>query len=288
MFFLYHRRSRPTGEVLAGALGVAGGEEWPGVGQVHDVVIRWGSRVIDTRGGSALRELNHRTAIERASHKLESLEVLREAGVPVPDFDTDPEALVERAGYPILGRRFQHARATDVVLCLQRRDFRRRPRDYYVAYVPTNREYRLHVAGGEVIRVQGKYLDLQADYLPWVRNFATGHRFRAPRRRLHNERLNDAVRAVKELGLDFGAVDLIVSDSGAHYILEVNTSPACSPRTGAAYVNAFARMLGLDTDRINYGALDVLTPEQEERDSEDEVCDENVVDLEFSDEEVPQ
>jgi len=288
MFFMYHRRSRPTGEVLARALGVDHGYGVPG-DEIVPVLIRWGSRASSFHGVE--RTLNPADAIERASHKLMSLEILRDAGVPVPDFDTDPEALVERAGYPILGRRMQHARATDVVLCLQRRDFRRRPRDYYVAYVPTNREYRLHVAGGEVIRIQGKYLDVPGDYVPHVRNYASGHRFRAPRKRLHMERLNAAVTAVEALGLDFGAVDLIVSDSGAHYVLEVNTSPSCSPRTGAAYVSAFARMLGLDEERINYGALNVLTPEQEEQDSEDEVPGEDdgtLVELEFADTEVPQ
>lgn len=285
MFFLYHRRSRPTGEILARALGIDHGEEFRPITRLLGPTIRWGSRVSGNQD-PFMRVLNPAAAIERASHKLESLELLKEAGIKVPDFDTDPEALVERAGFPILGRRFQHARATDVVLCLQRRDWVRRPRDYYVAYVPTNREYRLHVAGGEVIRVQGKYLDVPSDYIPWVRNFASGHRFRAPRRRLHNERLNDAVRAVETLGLDFGAVDLIVADNGAHYVLEVNTSPSCSPRTGAAYVSAFARMMGLDEDWINYGALDVLTPEQEEQDSEDEGFE--VEELVFEDMEVPQ
>lgn len=277
MFFLYHRRSRPTGEILATALGCEHSDALvtPGMHGFIGPTIRWGNRTSPT-SDNYMMVLNKAAAIERASNKLGSLELLREAGIPVPDFDTDPEALLERSNYPILGRRLQHARATDVVLCLQRRDFRRRPRDYYVAYIPTNREYRLHVAGGDVIRVQGKYLDVNyaganGAAAVWIRNYATGHRFRAPNRRLHNARLESAVGAVEALGLDFGAVDLIVADDGSHYVLEVNTSPSCSPRTGAAYVNAFARMLDLDPARINYGALDVLNPEQEERDSEDEV-----------------
>jgi len=286
MFFLYHRRSRPTGEILARALGCDHGEA-DALTHDHGPLIRWGSRAVGPNGDTSMsRILNPSAAIGRASDKLESLSLMRDQGIPVPDFDTDPEALVERVGFPILGRRTQHARATDVVLCLQRRDWRRRPRDYYVAYVPTTREYRLHVAGGEVIRVQGKYLDVSEDYLPWIRNFATGYRFRAPRRRLHNTRLNDAVGAVEALGLDFGAVDLIVSDNGSHYILEVNTSPSCSPLTGAAYVNAFARMLDMDTSTINYDALGLLNPESEEQDSEDEVSE--VEELVYEDEEVPQ
>lgn len=266
MFFLYHRRSRPTGEVLARALNMDHGEFMPGR-SIRPALIRWGSRAPGFHGEQTL---NGVSAIELASNKLESLAILRDRGIPVPEWDSDPQSLVDRVGFPILGRRIQHARATDVVLCLQRRDWRRRPRDYYVQYIPTNREYRLHVAGGEVIRIQGKYLDVSEDYLPWIRNYSTGHRFRAPSRRLHSARLDSAVGAVSALGLDFGAVDLIVADDGSHYVLEVNTSPSCSPLTGAAYVRAFCGMLGLDEGRINYDALNVLSPDAEERDSEDE------------------
>lgn len=286
MFFLYHRRSAPTGSVLARALNMEGGESTGSLvrAQAIDGLIRWGSRADTLADSGVQRVLNSAAAIQLASNKLESLHVLRDRGIPVPEWDTDPETLVERVGYPILGRRLQHARGTDIVLCLQRRDYRRRPRDYYVAYVPTNREYRLHVAGGEVIRVQGKFLDLPEQYQPWLRNYATGYRFRAPRRRLHNARLNDAVAAVAALGLDFGAVDLLVADNGSHYVLEVNTSPSCSPLTGAAYVNAFARMLEIDPAGINFDALDVLNPESEEQDSEDEA--EEVEEPSMTDEEV--
>lgn len=258
---------------------------WDSDSHVFDRLIRWGARG-GTSDAAHERVLNPAIAIARASNKLESLTILADRGIPVPAWDTDPAALVELAGYPILGRRTQHARGTDIVLCLQRRDYVRRPRDYYVAYIPTTREYRLHVAGGEVIRVQGKFLDVPEDYLPWLRNYKTGHRFRAPMRRLHNTRLNDAVGAVEALGLDFGAVDLIVADDGSHYVLEVNTSPSCSPLTGAAYVNAFARMLNLNTEAINFGALDLLNPESEERDSEDEA--EEVEEPTYEDQEVPQ
>lgn len=272
MFFLYHARSRPTGEILAQALGASHGLAC--IGSPGSTLIRWGSR---TPTMSAERVLNDTPAIANASNKLRSLELMREAGIPVPDWDTDPEALVERTGYPILGRRRSHARGTDITLCLQRRDYIRRRRDYYVAYIPTNREYRLHVVGDRVIRAQGKFLDVSEEYQPWMRNYSTGYRFRAPRRRLHSTRLDSAVQAVQALGLDFGAVDLIVADNGSHYVLEVNTSPACSPITGAAYVTAFANMLGMDTERINYGALDALSPESEESDSEDEVHDEDTL-----------
>jgi len=69
-----------------------------------------------------------------------------------------------------------------------------------------------------------------------------------------------AVSAVEALGLTFGAVDLIVGDDGHTYILEVNTAPACSPRTAREYVNAvvvLGNQHGFDI-RPDYTALEQL------------------------------
>lgn len=267
MFFLYHKRSAPTGAILAQALGAAHGELPPSPHE-NDVLIRWGSQAQGFRDGVAKqRVVNKARALAAASDKLNSLATMRKAGVRVPDFSTDPTELT----FPFLGRKRSHARGTDVVLCLQKGDYKRRPRDYYVQYVPTVREFRVHVVGDEVIRVQGKFLDHPELAVPWIRNHAHGYRFRAPRKRLNRERQQQAVQAVQALGLDFGAVDLLIGDDGLTYVLEVNTAPSCSPLTGGAYIAAFQRLLGLENDSINLGCLGLLRADAEDVDSEDEV-----------------
>jgi hypothetical protein len=217
------------------------------------------------------RTLNKATAIQAASDKLGSLATMREAGVRVPNFSTDPTELT----FPFLGRARSHARGTDVVLCLQRGDYKRRPRDYYVEYIPTVREFRVHVAGGQVIRVQGKFLDHPTDAVPWIRNHAHGYRFRAPSKRLRKDRMDMAVLAVQSLGLDFGAVDLLLSDDGQCYVLEVNTAPSCSPLTAGAYVAAFQRILGIPDENIDLSHLNLLSQTAEDVDSDDEVEDDH-------------
>lgn len=271
MFFLYHRRSAPTGSVLAQALRAAHGESPPSPHE-NDVLIRWGNRAAGILDGAASqRIINKASAIAAASDKLGSLVKLREAGVRVPDFSEDPTDLE----FPFVGRKRSHARGTDLVLCLQKGDYKRKPRDYYVQYIPTVREFRVHVVGDGAIRVQGKYLDVPEQAVPWIRNHSNGYRFRAPRKRLNRERLNQAVQAVKALGLDFGAVDLLIGDDGQTYVLEVNTAPSCSPLTGGAYVAAFQRLLGLGDDEVNLGCLGLLRADAEDVDSEDEVEGEN-------------
>jgi D-alanine-D-alanine ligase-like ATP-grasp enzyme len=79
------------------------------------------------------------------------------------------------------------------------------------------------------------------------------------------------VNAVVALGLDFGAVDLLIGDDGQTYVLEVNTAPACSPMTAACYIGAFQRLLGLPEEQIDLTRLDILSPDQDDGDTEDEV-----------------
>lgn len=121
--------------------------------------------------------------------------------------------------------------------------------DFYTAYVPNRREYRIHVFQGEVIRVQGKYLDYPEQHTnEYIKNYGQGFRFRAPDRELNADRLEAARRAVDALGLDFGAVDLLVGVDRLCYVLEVNTAPACSPLTAQAYVRKFAEWLEVEPE----------------------------------------
>jgi glutathione synthase/RimK-type ligase-like ATP-grasp enzyme len=206
VFFAYHRRSKPTGELLAAMLQLPHGFEPQNIRveskfrinreEQRDILIRWGNRRDEAADGELRKVVNSCEAIKRCSDKLSSLELMDMAGINVPEYSDDPESLLEQFGYPILGRNRHHARGTDIKLVLQKRDLRRR-KDYYVRYIPTNREYRIHVVGDEVIRVQGKYLDNSSEQVSHVRNYATGYRFRKPRMRLRPERLSMAVEAVK-------------------------------------------------------------------------------------------
>ncbi len=118
----------------------------------------------------------------------------------------------------------------------------------YTKGVENNGEYRVHVAFGNVILYQKKsrrFLDdnnvdepneEQSD----VRNLESGWVYRTGNlRRLERvERL--AVDAISALGLDFGAVDIIMDNGGDVFVLEVNTAPGLgNTQTLEAYVNAF-------------------------------------------------
>ena len=112
----------------------------------------------------------------------------------------------------------------------------------YVQYVPKKQEYRVHVAGGVVVDVQRKARreDVPDDQVNWkIRNHDNGFVF------ARNESLGEvppsvtlnAANAVKAIGLDFGAVDVIFNEKQQQaYVLEVNTAPGMSGQTLDNYV----------------------------------------------------
>lgn len=263
-FFLYHRSTSPTGRLLAQALGIPYGHLGPGqtsrrVGRIQSSlipatsIIRWGSQQALPSGCRPTRTLNTATSLSTASDKLFALQKLRESGVTVPTFAVSSEmsqgnpALTDLRSISgvILGRSRRGTKGRDI------RVFTSGETPYgcefYTAYIPNVREYRVHVFQGEVIRVQGKYLDFPEQHTnPHIKNHGQGFRFRTPEYSLNRSRLDAAVSAVEALGLDFGAVDLLKGEDGQTYVLEVNTAPACSPLTARAYIERFAEWLGIE------------------------------------------
>ena len=248
-YFAYTRASRPTGRTLADLLGFENfGSRRPQ--DTLGVLLRWGSR---KRMPQAERTFNTAQAIARAADKVITIERLTKAGIKcVPCVLTWEDALALSGNGIILGRS-RHGfggkgiRIYDPSGLYDDRYEREPVRDHewYSIYHEPSREVRLHVVGGEVVRIQGKYLDFpdDAERNPFVRNHRSGYRFRKPRRELHSRRKELAIEAVKALGLHFGAVDMMLFREQEPMVLEINTAPACSPLTAASYAEALARMI---------------------------------------------
>lgn len=224
MFLLYSRKTQKTGKLVAQVLQIDFGQTPPS--SCPKILIRWGSSI--NLPYTPRKEINSQAAVLLAADKLSSLQTLIQKKISVPElFLLNEDVTIDK--FPILARTRTHQQGTDIILCLQKTDIERAirlGRSYGLRYIPTAREYRIHVFNGKSIKVSQKiWTDTTKVYKPWVRNHLNGHTFRIPETPLDETSRALAKAAVKALKLDFGAVDLIVDDKGESFILEVNTGP---------------------------------------------------------------
>lgn len=257
VFLLYHAASHVTGNRLGDYLGVPHGRSADGR---VDYLIRWGNR---SGTGFTPNEtvFNSRSALSNNSNKLDAMRQMDNAGIPVPNYTTDRDEFGDTVEYPLLGREEEHARGEDINLILQWRDAYLTNNDFFVEYIPTEFEYRMHVVNGEVIKVHEKRLRSEADNHPYIRNAETGWVFVEPREEPPSEAL--AIDAVGSVGLDYGAVDIVrEEDTGEEYVLEVNSAPSLEEANLERYGDKFAEAIGLE----DYPGLDAVDFSEEEDD----------------------
>jgi len=261
VFLLYHGASHVTGQRLGDYLGVPRGRECH---DRYDYLIRWGSRTgVDYRPEETV--INSQSALRSNTDKLQTLRDLDSGGIPVPEYTTDRDEISETFGYPALGRAESHTRGEDINLIMQWRDaYLTDGNDYFVEYIPTDYEYRMHVVDGEVVKVHEKRLRSEASNHPFIRNHETGWVFCEPREDPPSEQL--AIDAVGEMGMDFGAVDMIRGEDGEEYVLEINSAPSLDESNLELYGDAFAEQCGLH----DVAGLDAVEWDDEDEDEAQE------------------
>lgn len=229
-YFLYASESSVTGKELLkwlqenGAPNLKGGTD---LGTQHaDVLIRWGSRK-PVKKEQIGKVINSAKSLANAADKALALKLMLESGVPIPDMWSNPV----NAQTPCLGRKDHHSHGKDIILCLQVADVKRsavKGCTHWTKYVPVKIELRIHVYAGQIIKISEKVLEDESKYVPWMRNADGGHVFKSPITLTKTPMAAKlaAVEAVDCLGLDFGAVDLLISDDNKVFVLEVNAAPS--------------------------------------------------------------
>lgn len=233
----------PTGREIAKGLGLRRGTAAFFRGHLPgELRIRWGGAELPECDGADT--LNRAENIRIASSKLASFRRFSEAGCPIPRFTTsrDEARSWQENGSTVFGRTTEGYRGQGISVYQPMDPLGECP--LYVEFVPNEREYRLHVVRGMVVSVQRKYLEYpERKRSDFIKNVPNGYVFKTPQRTLNGSRHQAAIGAVECLGLDFGAVDLIVDGEGREYVLEVNTAPACSPLRVEKYVQALRPLL---------------------------------------------
>src|SRR6266568_4795021 len=138
-YLLYTKATSTTGRNLLEALqeqgvDIYGGSLGPGNKKIN-TLIRWGAT---KNVGKWDKVYNEARAISLASNKLESLRVLRKAGVRVPKIYPSLND-VKAEDFPVFGREIHHIAGNDIVMCLQKKDLIAAQRSgctYFTQYIP--------------------------------------------------------------------------------------------------------------------------------------------------------
>lgn len=205
----------------------------------NDIIINWGD------GKCTLNNvLNQPSAVEIASNKKKSFEIFAAKGVPVPRFATGKET-VTWSGKTVCRHKLTGHSGEGIEIVESGKELPDAP--LYVEYKKKMVEYRIHVGTANeetrVITVQRKARDLSVpdECVNWeVRNHSNGFVFAREGAYPNNDVVEAACNAIRAIGLDFGAVDIIWNEHERKaYVLEINTAPGLEGQTIEDYAEFF-------------------------------------------------
>jgi hypothetical protein len=182
---------------------------------------------------------------EDAMSKVYSFARFDEAGIPHPEL-VNPETF----SGPYIGRVDGKSQGRGMTL-YRAGERPTKPHDFYVAVLPFGREYRLHVAMGEVILTANKVVPRY--FTGIARSHKNGCRMvPGAIKNMPEAAAAYAIAAVKALRLDFGAVDVYETPDGKPHILEINTAPGLEFKASIdAYTAVFKQFLKEKSDGVS-------------------------------------
>lgn len=203
-----------------------------------DTVINWGSSTLAFKHPNML---NPPYAVATAVNKLKAFGAFSAAGVPVVEWTNNQQVAQQWSydGFVVVVRGKLTGHEGDGIIIVEKGQ-QVPPAHLYTKYVFKDSEYRVHVIHGQVIDTARKIRDPHREPTDWkVRSWKNGFIFARKNVQPNAQRDAASIAAIKSLGLDFGAVDLIVDKEGHYYVLEVNTAPGIEGQTVTNYAKAF-------------------------------------------------
>lgn len=212
-----------------------------------NVLINWGSANVAARV-KPRRILNHPDNVAKAANKIAAFQAM-EGLVTIPEYTTYFDVAKEWAKTTtVVCRKVVNGHAgIGIVIAEKEEDVIKAP--LYTKYVPKVNEYRVHVIGDKMIHKQRKArrMDVEDDKVNWkIRNHDNGFIFQVNDFDIPQDAVDQSIAAVKALGLDFGAVDVIWNAKEKKaYVLEVNSAPGVSGTTLEKYDEGFKEFLAI-------------------------------------------
>lgn len=206
--------------------------------------INWGRQRANTRLNPDIRTCTDKKRMRElfAEHSVPAPQLR----IPSDDNSNEISGIMwaVRHGQVLVGRPDNHKRGRGYWLCKSEEDVRRalrgtrrkHPATHFMEYVDAPREYRVHIFCGKSIRISEKdfHSDNKHDYTTIK-----------PRDLSLRKVRKAAKQAVKAVGLDFGAVDILArgDNNDEVFVLEVNAAPGLGGTMPKLYADAFKRWI---------------------------------------------
>ena len=208
-----------------------------------DVVINWGASGVPNWVAANIK--NHWLPVSVAINKWNTFKLLEAHGVSTV-WNTDDKDLALNwltAGHIVFARKtVVGTKGQGIVVVKTPADMVDTP--LYTKFERKCKEYRVHVAFGQVIDFQQKKKRKGGDSNAFIRNLDNGWIFAREGVILPDGMGDVSIAAIKALGLDFGAVDILHNPkTGKCFVLEINTAPGLEGSTLDSYVKAFTTLL---------------------------------------------
>lgn len=255
MYVLASKHGVITGRRLAKKLGLKFQTNINNLTDRSDIVIRYGNAQLPLNVSNDT-ECNSREAIIKASAKHKLSEYLKDTDISCPTYFPYRQGQIvpKELGEHFLGRSRQHRAGKDIVLLKRGKKIPTDTEFLVPLYKHITREYRVHVAFGNVVKVMRKYpIDDKADAIIKTAAFGWQYRRSALKKvQCSKAMIETAVKAAEVLGLQFCGVDMAWSGKedglGKWIVWEINSAPSLNTDSLNLYADLFREHL---QERLN-------------------------------------
>jgi len=245
LFVAPYKMGSESAKLLAQALGVKridGTKIMPR----NTTIINWGREDLTPRTRGGLRILNQNASVSVAKNKLNTFSCLNSNGVSIPDYTQSKTTVVEwlRNDGFAYGRRHVAGQQGSGIEIVTADSYHIPDCPLYTKAIHKAHEYRVHVAGGQVIDFSKKKRRAGSDSSGLIKNSSNGWVFCRDDVYLPDPVKEQALKAMQAVGLDFGALDVVYKErDDKAYVLEINTAPGIEGTTLQKYIEYFRRVV---------------------------------------------
>lgn len=215
-----------------------------------DIIINWGASQVPSRYPVYL---NQPQAVRSAVSKTKTYQLLSANEVPTVEWTTSPVQAQDwlDQGHVVYHRSLDSSsQGRGITVMKPDSTHTEHPQGgFFTKRIAAKREFRVYCVGGRVTTILEKRRRNGVENNPYIRSHGNGYVFcRGLREPVSNETFQlTASKALQSLGLDFGGLDVLLTENGKLHVLEVNSAPGIEGTALLELCNAISEKIIHDT-----------------------------------------